>query len=234
VAEGLSASEVGKELSEHSKHAGVHAHEGRQHRLVSATEAALLAAVTLIAAWSGYSAAKWGTESSLDLAKASATRAKANRAFQQSLTFRVADAVALNAWLAARSTGDENAMRLTRKRFLPELQVAFNAWIRTHPFTNLNAPRGPQVMPQYKAPGASEAAVLDHEADAVYAEGQHAAETADNYIRATVILASVLFLVGISTHFPRLPVRLGLITVASALVVVAVIEILGLPGPPGS
>ena len=41
---------------------------------ISVLEALLLSVVTIVAAWSGYSAAKWGTESSLNLAKASATR----------------------------------------------------------------------------------------------------------------------------------------------------------------
>ena len=52
------------------------------------------------------------------------------------------------------------------------------------------------------------------QADAYYTEGEHAAETGDKYVRDTVILASVLFLVGISTHFPLRGVRIGLITVA--------------------
>jgi hypothetical protein len=55
-----SASEVGREISEHTKHAGPHERRGR---LVSITEAVVLAVVTLLAAWSGYAAAKWSTES---------------------------------------------------------------------------------------------------------------------------------------------------------------------------
>jgi hypothetical protein len=50
--------------------------------------------------------------------------------------------------------------------------------------------------------------------------------------RATVILASVLFLVGISTQFPIRAVRLWLITVAVSLLIFGIIEVLQLPGPP--
>ena len=66
----------------------------------------------------------------------------------------------------------------------------------------------------------------------MYAEGQKAAETGDKYIRTTVILASVLFLVGISTQFPLRVVRYGLISVGAVLLLVAVVQILQLPGPP--
>jgi hypothetical protein len=69
--EGLSASEVGKEISEHARHADPHE---RCDRLISITEAVLLSAVALLAAWSGYAAAKWSTESRVEIATASSLR----------------------------------------------------------------------------------------------------------------------------------------------------------------
>ena len=51
-------------------------------------------------------------------------------------------------------------------------------------------------------------------------------------MRTTVILASVLFLVGISTQFPIRCVRYGLIGVGGILLVFAGVQILQLPGPP--
>ena len=64
-------------------------------------------------------------------------------------------------------------------------------------------------MPQYKPTGEAESIRLDAEADDHYAEGQKAAMTGDKYVRVTVILASVLFLVGISSNFPLRGVRIG-------------------------
>jgi hypothetical protein len=62
VPEGLSPSEVGKEIHEHATHLG-HVELHRHDRLISIAEAVLLAIVALTAAWAGYSAAKWGTRS---------------------------------------------------------------------------------------------------------------------------------------------------------------------------
>ena len=195
--EGLSATEVGKEIGEHAKREGEHG-GGRHHdRLISVAEAVLLSIVAITAAWSGYSAAKWGTESSLSLAKASATRTDANRAFQESLTFRVGDAVTFNAWFAAYVSGNRDATKVAERRFRPDFRVAFDAWLATHPFTNPNAPPGPQAMPQYRPTGEALSRSLDRQASAFYAEGQDAGGTGDDYVRTTVILASVLFLVGI-------------------------------------
>ena len=58
------------------------------------------------------------------------------------------------------------------------------------------------------------------------------ARTADKYIRDTVFLATVLFLVGISGHFRIRAARFGLIGVGAALLVFAVIQLTGLPAPP--
>lgn len=230
--EGLSATEVGNKIGEHAKHVDEHRGASGHDRLISIAEAVLLSIVTIVAAWSGYSAAKWSTESSLGLAKASATRTKANRAFQQSLTYRAQDATNFNAWFTAYIAHDANGMRVAERRFRPEYHVAFAAWMATHPFTSTNAPPGPQSMPEYKPTGEALSHVLDAEADTHYREGQAAAETGDNYIRVTVILASVLFLVGISTQFPLRGVRWGLITVGIVLLAFAGEQIVTLPAPP--
>jgi hypothetical protein len=232
--EGLSPSEVGKEIRDHAAHEAQHI-SGQLHRhdrLISISEAVLLAVVALTAAWAGYSAAKWGTESSLKLAKATATRTKANRAFQLATTTRAQDASNFNAWYTAFVAGDKNAERVAERRFRPNYDVAFRAWLATKPFTNPSAPKGPQYMPQYRPLGGASAVRLDAQADAYYARGEYAARTGDKYIRVTVILASVLFIVGISSHFPLRGIRIGLVCLGAGLLIFAAIEILQLPGPP--
>src|SRR5262245_60492872 len=173
VPEGLSATEVGKEIGEHAAHAHEQIPAHRRDRTIAIVEAVLLSVVTITAAWSGYSAAKWGTESSLQLAKASATRTKANRAFQESLTLRSADAATFNAWFAAYLAGNKTDERVAEKRFRSGYDVAFRAWLATKPFTNPAAPKGPQYMPQYKPTGAAQSKLLDAQADAHYANGEH-------------------------------------------------------------
>ena len=52
-------------------------------------------------------------------------------------------------------------------------------------------------------------------------------------MRLTVLLATVLFLVGISSHFPLHLARYGLIGMALVLLAGAFVELASLPGPPG-
>ena len=91
----------------------------------------------------------------------------------------------------------------------------------------------PTYMPQYKRPGVVEARSLDAQAKAAFLDGEKDGSTADKYIRLTVVLASILFLVGISTHFPYRGVRYGLIGLGAALLVLlSVIQLSQLPLPP--
>ncbi len=231
--EGLSPAEVGKEIGEHGKHAEHAAAEDRRDRLLSVCEALLLSLVAVLAAYSGFAAAKWSTESSVSLAKASALRTKANRADLEALQIRTLDSVSFNAWFTAFTAGNANAERLAEKRLRPGYRPAFYAWLATDPAQNPNAPPGPSYMPQYVIPQEVLSKVDDKQADASFAKGSNAGATADKYVRDTVFLATVLFLVGISGHFPLRQGRVALIVVGSLILVFAVIQLLGLPGPPG-
>lgn len=230
MAEGLSASEVGKEIAEHREHTAAHA--ASHDRAVAIVEALLLSIVALMAAWAGYSAAKWSTHSSLSLAKASAAGRKASVAQVQATQIRTLDSVSFNAVETAYASHDTRLFRLAVRRLRPGYRPAFEAWAATHPLKNPNAPPDPSYMPQYKIPQQAQAATFNAQATALFSEGQSAAGTADNYVRLTVLLAAVLFLVGIGSRFPIRVARYGLIVVAGALLVVSVVQLLGLPGPP--
>jgi hypothetical protein len=241
--EGLSAAEVGKEIAEHREHTehaagehAAHAHAAGEHarrdRIISIVEAVILSIVALLAAWSGYAAAKWSTHSSLSLAKGAAIRTKANLNQIQATQVRTLDSVTFNAAEAAYAVGNKALFRVALKRMRPGYLPAVEAWIATRPLKNPHAPPDPSYMPQYRVPQESLARALNAQADALSAEGDSAAGTADKYVRLTVLLAAVLFLVGIGSRFPVRVARYGLISVAGVLLVLSVVQLLGLPGPP--
>jgi hypothetical protein len=230
MAEGLSPAEVGKEIGEHKKHADSDEETGGA-RVFTIIEAVMLAVVAVLAAWSGYASAKWGTESSLDLAKASAARTEANRADLTALTQKNFDASTFNAWFTAYTLNNETAMRLAVRRFSPAFLVAFNSWLATDPATNPNAPKGPTYMPDYVQPGLAQSDRLDATADAKYSLGEAAASNSDNYVRTTIFLASVLFLVGISSHFRVKGARVALVVVGGTMMTLAIVLLALAPKP---
>ena len=72
-------------------------------------------------------------------------------------------------------------------------KVAFDAWLKTDPLHNPNAPPGPAFMPQYTNASASQASHLDKAATAAFDAGNHGRDISDEYVRGTVLLAVVLF-----------------------------------------
>ena len=87
-------------------------------------------------------------------------------------------------------------------------------------------------MKQYVIPQETAATILDAQADAAFRTGEEAGATADKYIRDTVFLATVLFLIGISGHFRIRSARLGLVGIGGLLLAFAVFQLFGLPEPP--
>ncbi len=192
----------------------------------------MLAAVTLTVAWSGFAAAKWGTESRLELAAASTARTEANRATFSAEQTRNFDASTFNAWYTAWTLDRADKMRIAERRFRPAYEVAFDAWRRTAPDTNPHAPPGPSYMPEYVIPAEARAAALDKKAGAHAAAGEGAGVAGDQYVRVTVVLAGVLFLIGIGSTFSIAGVRYILLGVGAALLVSAIVLITVLLPPP--
>jgi len=243
VPEGLSPSEVGKEISEHrervaeqeeeQEHGRAPAAEAKgRDRLITIVEALLLAIVAVLAAWSGFAAARWSTHASLQLAKASAARTEANRADFEGYALRNFDSSTFGAWFSAYVAGNKTAMRVAELRFRPNFLVAFKAWMKTDPLTNPHAPKGPTYMPQYVQPELKQANAFDARANNYYAAGEQAGTNADNYVRTTVFLATVLFLVGISGHFRVRAARIGLISVGGVILAFACVLLILAPKPP--
>jgi hypothetical protein len=242
MAEGLASSEVAGEIARHRTHAAEHASQhpdaetddgGRDHdRTLSIIEAVMLAVVALLAAYTGFASAKWNTESSVRLAQASAARTEANRAALNAQNLKNFDSTTFNTWFTAYVAGDTTAEAVAVRRFRPAFKVAFDAWLATDPFTNAKAPPGPTYMAQYKQPDLVESAALDTKATEDYTLGVQAGSNADNYIRDTIYLATILFLIGISGHFRFLRIRLGLVVLSGIMMIIAIVEIATSPPIP--
>jgi hypothetical protein len=238
--EGLNPIEAGKKLHEHGEAAQEQAKEengngkssARHSRIVQIGEAILLALVTITAAWAGYSAAKWGTESRIDIAQSSTLRNLATRDDLTAISLRNFDASTFNAWFIAFTLNNPQKEAIAVRRFRPEFLVAFNAWMATDPLHNPHALPGPTYMPQYKLPAQTQANALDNQASAKFDAGNNAGLVSDNYVRITVFLAAVLFLVGIGSSFQLTGVRYALIAFGSVLLIISIVLIARQPIPP--
>jgi hypothetical protein len=181
----------------------------------------VLALVAIATAWSGYQAARWDGRQAFLYGEASKYRFEADAAATLGGQELLYDATTFNAWLEAKATGDEELVTLYEDRSTPEYEVAFDAWMKMDPFNNPDAPPGPRYMPEYHNAQMAQAARLNDEASTAFEEGTAARETAEEYVRGTILLATVLFLIALSQRFKLRNVRIGLLVVSGALMVYA-------------
>lgn len=189
----------------------------------------VLAFATLATAWSGYQAARWGGVQSTSYSQAGALRTESTRASTQAGQLAQIDiAMFMNA-INALAEGNQPLVDFYRERLRDEFKPAVEAWLATDPANNPDAPPSPFSMPEYQLSKAQEAEQLQADAEAKFAEGTAANQTADNYILNTVILASVLFLGGIASRFKAMAARWVIIVLSLVILVFGLINIFTYP-----
>ena len=196
---------------------------------VEIIEATLLAIVAVATAWSGYQAARWDGRQAELYGESSTMRNEADQALTLGGQQRLLDITTFNTWIEARNEGLDDLAALYERRFSPEFTVAFDAWIALDPFSNPNVPPGPSFMPHYENPLLEKGTRLNDVADRTFDEGTAARHHADKYIRTTVVLATVLFLLALSQRFLIRRVRIAVVVLAAALMVYGLATIVTFP-----
>jgi hypothetical protein len=196
-------------------------HARRTRLWVEIGEALLLALVAIATAWSGYQSALWDGREAKLYGQASRLRFQANAHEARAGQEQVYDGSTVNAWVQAKLSGNEQAAAAYERRLLPEFRPAFRAWVATDPLHDPHAPAGPMRMPQYRNADLQQATALNARASATFEGGTHARENGDDYVRTTVLLATVLFLIALSQRFKAHRVRTAVLGVALVLLAVA-------------
>ncbi len=219
--------EFAHKIHESSHHGGA-SHPHRQE-WIEVVEAVVLAAVAVLTAWSGYQAAKWDARSAAAYALAGRTTVQAQAQETLAGQERLYDVSTFNAWIAAKLGRDERLAGVYERRFRPEYHVAYEAWLKTDPFQSPSAPAGPIFMAEYKNARESNAHRLEQDARRHFETGIATRETGDEYVRITVVLATVLLLTALSQRFKIRGPRVGLVAVAFAMLALAIYWIASFP-----
>jgi len=208
----------------------LHAIEHNLTRYLDITSAILLSIATVATAWCVYQATGWSGEQSRAYAEASSRRIESSREYSRAIQILAIDADVFLGWVAAYNDNDQPLLafyetNLMRDEFLPYL----NEWRASQPLVNPDAKPNPLVGEEYQLTLFAESVRLRAEADALFEEATEANHTADEYILATVIFASVLFFAGIAPKFVSTRIQMALVGMAILTFAVGVYQIGGLP-----
>lgn len=204
-------------------------HRSKWIELLEILEAIVLAMVAIATAWSGYQAARFDGFQDERYEQSTRLRVQAQGLASRGGQEQLYDASTVVEWIKAESAGNHKLAQIFEKRFRPEAKLAFDAWLKTDPMNNPNAPTGPLLMPEYHNAHLEESAKLGDEATKEFEDGSKARSRSDDYVRVTVLLATVLLLVAISQRFKTHMVRVGLAVLALLLLCVPIYRIITLP-----
>jgi hypothetical protein len=184
-----------------------------RHRRFELLATVLLAMAAVATAWAAYQSARWHGEQAKAQSASIAARVESTRAANQANRQAQIDVALFTQWVDAYARDETELAGFYRKRFRPEFQPAFQAWVATRPRMNPDAPLSPFAMPQYKLAATAKADGLEAQAAASSKRVGGFIQRADNYSLAVVLFAASLFFAGISTRLrsptPRMVV-LGL------------------------
>jgi hypothetical protein len=220
--------------------------ERRLDRKFELTEAIILAIATVFTAWAAFQATKWSGVQANSYSAASASRTVASRAADVAATQVNIDVGSFNGWLTAvndeQSRGEQPIAAdgsytpdrtllsgFLYERFSDEMSPAFDAWVSTDPFENVDAPKTPFDMEEYQLSSVTLMKDLDATADEQAATARDANQRGDNYVMVTVLLASVLFFAGIGSKMDTMRARVLLLCLALTVLTAGIVLVATMP-----
>jgi hypothetical protein len=198
-------------------------------RILEVAAVILLGTGTILAAWSGYQSSLWNGSQAGDYVRGSGERVEATRASNLAGQERLYDSQVFSQWLNAYDAGNDRLARIYERRFRQEFRVAFQAWLKTDPFTDPNAPPGPLFMAEFVQASAREADRHEAAAADLIAQGEAANDISDRYVLYTVVFATVLFLAAIADRFKWRTARMAVLIMGGALLIFGVVGLVQLP-----
>jgi hypothetical protein len=222
----VSAAELRKQMDE-SRELLRQVHEavvaGRTSGRMQAVTALILSLATLMSTWCGYQAAQWSSLQSGLQSRADTAERQAAGDTLAGLQIRTQDGLILLEYWRLLRAGDQSSAATLESKMKPVLRSAVSASIRDGILSNPSVV-GPLHRPEYRLDVEVEAAARREDAGKLSAQAAAAGQVSNEYVLLTLMMASVLFVGGVSTTFSRKRVRRVLSVIALVAFAISMIS----------
>ena len=154
--------------------------DNTRSRQLEIASAVLLGLAATASAWCGYQSNLWTGAQTFSLVAADEAGRKSTQLTLQATQLQSVDLQMLLAYVEASGRGDQKLADFLHARFRPEARKAVDAWLRTDPFNNPNAPVRPLAMAEYASPERDAAKRADQEQARMLAAAQQASRSSDD------------------------------------------------------
>jgi hypothetical protein len=183
----------------------------------------------LATSWSTYQAQQWSGVQSAQFTAAIGLHGESGRLSIEAGQQQAVDISAFISFLSAYSAGREDEAQFLRARLRPEFRPAFEVWLASRPRDNPDAAPTPFALPEYRLQLKDDAARVAAEAQGRFIEGEQANEHSDQYVLMAVVLSTAMFFAAICQPLQVRRLQLGLIVLATVLLLSALYNLAVLP-----
>ena len=189
----------------------------------------MLAVIIVAIAWCAYQATLWNGIQTFKLRDVNSNSLNFVLKTIQQGQYSTVDAMTFIEYVNALHDKKQDLSDFYYERFRPDFKVAVDAWLKTDPLNNPNAPPHPFAMKEYNRTFALDAQQFAKESELDLEKAQIANKNSDNYVLMTVIYSSVLFVGAILEKLFTRQVRLILLIVALGITSVATTVVIFMP-----
>ena len=179
--------------------------------------------------YSSYEAHLWGGIQTFLLRDVNKDRLQVAKNELQQGQHTVVDVVTFTQYSNAVIRKDQNLSNFYYERFSPEMKIAVDAWLKTDPLDNPNAPSTPFVMSEYNKTYALEALQFEVKTNSELQQAQQANENSSNYVFLSVIFSSALFIDGVTGRTKNRRLSTIILIMTIAITVIGTVILIHLP-----
>jgi len=189
----------------------------------------LLSLATVGTAWCSFQATTWGAAAQRLTNQSLAASRQAAISQLRAAQTAMLDVLLFSEHINARAGSNEALAKFYADRFRGEAKVAFDAWLGTRPFENVDAPLHPFVTNLYQPRLLTEAVEAEGKAAKLAQEAGEAGRVSRGYVLVTVLLATALFCGGTATKFDTGGIRRAVLGLGMLAFCYAITRLVSLP-----
>ncbi|HNR51565.1 MAG: hypothetical protein BWZ01_01693 [Deltaproteobacteria bacterium ADurb.BinA179] len=195
----------------------------RNEKVLERLSTVLLVLATMTSTWSAYQATRWSGVQTVGFSESTIMRAEAARRTNIETQLVSIDVGLFVQYYEAVSKNDKPFADFLFQRFRPELKAATEAWLKSDPMNNPNAPLSPFVMEEYSVEGSNETLALIERAEKTFETARNAKQSMEEYIFLAVLFELVLFFSSTSMKFKTYSLKALMLSLSAAVYAVGLV-----------
>lgn len=206
-------------------------HEKRKKNTLDIVSTILLVLATVASSWSAYQATRWNSAQTVNFSESAVLHTEAARRTNIETQLVGIDVGLFVQYATAYNRGDKPFADFLFQRFRPELKAATEAWLKTNPLKNPDAPSSPFSMKEYSysIKGSEGTLALIEKSEELFAKAQEMKTITKDYIFLAMLFELVLFFSSVGMKFGSDTMKSIMLSFSAVMYVIGLMLLFSFP-----